>query len=255
MPQRCLLPQEGSRMSPPKICVLDIETAPIQGYTWGLWKQNIGLNQIIDPGRVLGLGWKWLGKPVEWASEFHDDDMVQKAWQVYDRADIVVHFNGTSFDLPWLRREFVARELPPPSPVLEIDLLRVARKQFKLPSYKLQFIAEHLGLGSKLSHEGFPLWIKCMAGDEKAWDRMRRYCMQDVRLTEKVYKRLLPWIDNHPHVGMMENATEVRTCRNCGSEKLQRRGEAYTKACAYPRFHCTACGAWSRGPRRLRSAA
>jgi hypothetical protein len=30
----------------PKIATLDIETCPLESYTWGLWKQNVGLNQI-----------------------------------------------------------------------------------------------------------------------------------------------------------------------------------------------------------------
>ena len=30
----------------PRILSIDIETSPIEGRVWGLWKQNLGLNQI-----------------------------------------------------------------------------------------------------------------------------------------------------------------------------------------------------------------
>ena len=32
----------------PKILILDIETAPLRAFVWKLWKQNIGINQIIS---------------------------------------------------------------------------------------------------------------------------------------------------------------------------------------------------------------
>jgi len=45
-----------------KILMLDIETTPMQVYTWGLWDQNIGINQIIKPTEMLCFGAKWQGK-------------------------------------------------------------------------------------------------------------------------------------------------------------------------------------------------
>jgi len=36
-----------------KILEIDIETAPSLVYTWGLFNQNIGVNQIVKPGYML----------------------------------------------------------------------------------------------------------------------------------------------------------------------------------------------------------
>ena len=82
---------------------------------------------------------------------------------------------------------------------------------------KLDYVAGALGLGHKRAHEGFTLWTSCIAGDEKAWDRMRRYNIQDVRLTEKLYDRILPWIPNHPHMGLYTDGGHC--CPTCGSRR------------------------------------
>jgi hypothetical protein len=46
----------------PRILFLDIETAPLQSYHWGLWDQNIGLEQIGTEWSILSFSAKWLGE-------------------------------------------------------------------------------------------------------------------------------------------------------------------------------------------------
>ena len=89
--------------------------------------------------------------------------------------------------------------LDPPSQFKQLDLLQTTRQQFRFPSNKLDYVSQQLGLGSKTKHMGMEMWRDCMDGCPKAWKIMKRYNMQDVRLTEKYYKRLLPWIKNHPN--------------------------------------------------------
>ncbi len=45
----------------PKILLLDIETAPHRVFAWGLWGQDIHLDQIEEPGYTLCWAAKWLG--------------------------------------------------------------------------------------------------------------------------------------------------------------------------------------------------
>ena len=47
----------------PKILLYDIETAPIQAYVWGLWDNNVALNQIETDWYILSWSAKWLGTP------------------------------------------------------------------------------------------------------------------------------------------------------------------------------------------------
>ena len=235
-----------------KILVLDIETRPNMAYVWGLWDQNVGLNQIIETGTVISFAAKWYGKKkVHFYSDYHDghETMVKAAWDMLNEADAVVHFNGKAFDIKHLNREFILAGLTPPSPHKDIDLLSVVKQRFKFASNKLQHVSSELGIGSKLQHDGFDLWLRCMADDDKAWNTMRRYNKQDVVLTEKVYERLRPWIKTHPNVAL--NTGRPDACPTCASEHLQARGTASTNIAIYQRWQCQSCGGWFRSSKRL----
>ena len=45
-----------------RIGLIDIETSPLEAYTWGLWDQNVGLNQIKTEWTILSYSFKWLGE-------------------------------------------------------------------------------------------------------------------------------------------------------------------------------------------------
>ncbi len=138
----------------------------------------------------------------------------------------------------------------PPVPYSQVDLLNVARQQFKFPSNKLDYVAQALGLGSKTSHTGFDLWVRCMAGEDKAWSLMRKYNKQDVVLTEKLYDKLLPWIKSHPSVPL-HDGNRNDACTNCGSEDLKRDGYAMTNVGKYQRYQCRDCGKYLRSGKRI----
>lgn len=236
----------------PKILTLDIETAPNLAYVWGMFKQNVGLSQLVETGEVISFAAKWHGKKkVLFYSVYHDgkEAMIQAAHDLISEADIVVHYNGKSFDMPWLNREFLLAGLEPPAPYRQVDLLLVVRKQFNFTSNKLDHVAQKLDLGAKTSHTGFQLWLDCMAGKASAWKLMKQYNKHDVALTEKLYDKLLPWINPHPNMGLYNG--EVHCCPKCGSKDLQKRGYAYTNASVFQRYACNGCGGWSRGSRRV----
>jgi hypothetical protein len=230
-----------------KLLTLDIETTPNLAYVWGIWDQNVGLNQLVDTTELLCFAAKWYGsKEVLY---FRGPDMIASAWELLNEADAVIHFNGKRFDIPHLNREFVAAGVRPPSPYRQIDLLTVVKKQFRLPSNKLQYVATWLGLAGKADTGGFELWKKCMAGDEAAWARMKKYNIQDVRLTEKVYDALLPWINGHPSRHLYED-TDAEKCPTCGSGHLRRNGYAYTQTSQFVRYWCQGCGKYFRATSR-----
>lgn len=245
-------PELAERLGDPKILTLDIETKPAEVYTYGLFNQNISITQIKDPGQTMSFAAKWYGKPkVEFWSDFHNghEGMVQRAWELLDEAEVLVTYNGDKFDLSHLNREFLLWHLGPPSPYRTVDLLKVMRKHFKWLSNKLDFVSQQLGIGAKVQHEGFPLWVACMEGDPKAWSRMKKYNIGDVRLTEDLLVAVRPWIKNHPHLGRLED-TEP-TCNKCGSTDLERHGDHPVGVLVYERFRCNNCGGWVRGNVRI----
>ena len=230
-----------------KILLLDIETSPNTAHVWGLWQQNVSINQLQESSYVMCWAAKWLGDKKVMFDSVHQSkpkDMLKGIHKLLEDADAVVHYNGTKFDIPTLNKEFLLHDLRPPSPYKQIDLLRSVRSNFRFPSNKLDYVAQRLGLGSKHQHEGHSLWVRCMAGESKAWKVMEAYNKQDVVLLENVYHKVLPWIKNHPNRNLFSG--EEHVCPNCGSHSIQRRGTARTISGTYQRYQCTSCGTWSR---------
>ena len=235
-----------------KILLLDIETSPNTAHVWGLYNQNVGLNQLMESSYVMCWAAKWLGeKEVHFSSmmETTHRKMIKKIYKLLDEADAVIHYNGTKFDIPTLNKEFLLLGLTPPSPYKEIDLLRTSRSKFKFPSNKLDYVAQALGLGEKVKHIGHELWIRCMNKDKQAWDMMKKYNIQDVVLLEKVYEKMLSWIRNHPNQNGYHSGV---VCPNCGGSNLIKRGLSCNTNTVYQRLRCKDCGKWSRSNKQMK---
>lgn len=235
------------RTSDIRVLHLDIETAPTLAYTWSLFPKYINIHDITEPGYTLCWAAKWEGEREIIFRKHTEKGFLTDIHALLDEADAVVHYNGTRFDIPTLNREFILQGMDPPSHYHQIDLLKTVRKQFRFQSNKLDFVAQQLGLGCKTQHKGMALWHGVMAGVEKDWRLMERYNRQDVALTQKLYKRLLPWIHNHPNVGMWVKDPTAPVCPTCGTQNMQRKGRQFnTKAASYTRYKCNKCGTPSR---------
>lgn len=236
-----------------KLLYLDIETRPILAYVWGIWQQNVGLNQIEEDWSILTWAAKWAGEDeyVYYGTakgRKNDKRALQELWSMLDEADVVVAHNGERFDVPKINARFLKYGMLPPSPYKQIDTLKVARRQFKLTSNRLDYIAKYLGFEGKMETGGMDLWIRCMKGDEDAWDTMLEYNIKDVDILEWVYTTLRPWIPNHPNPAIYDDSDngDATACPVCGGTHLHYRGFAYTPVGKYQRFVCTDCGKWGR---------
>lgn len=240
-----------------KILTLDIETSPNLAHVWQLWNiHNVGLNQLLESGEVLCFAAKWHGeKKVLFYSLYKDGKigMLKAAYDLISEADVIVHFNGRSFDMPWLFSEFVRQGWTAPAPYQEVDLKVVSSKTFRFPSNKLDYLAgELLGERKVRNADGHELWIACMNGDPKAWAQMEKYNRKDTVLTEKLFDRLRPWVRNLPNPALYDEADPVdQTCPQCGSCSLTKEGFAFTKVSKFQRYSCDDCGRWSRGKARV----
>jgi uncharacterized protein YprB with RNaseH-like and TPR domain len=180
-----------------KTLFLDIETTPLQVYTWGLFDQNISIDQIIKSTEMLCFGARWLGeKKVMFRSVHHDGKtaMLEDLHKLMDEADVLVGWNSAAFDHKHINREFLENGMTPPSTVKDLDLMTVTKANFLFPSNKLDYVAQKLEVGAKVKHSGFSLWLRCMDGDKKAWKEMKEYQIQDVNLLVDLYDILLPWL-------------------------------------------------------------
>lgn len=233
-----------------KILTLDIETAPSLAYVWSLWKETVPIDRVVASSEMLCWAAKWRGEKTMKFADRRDPEMVKQIYALVDEADAVVHYNGNSFDMPVLNKEFILADLPPPAPYKNIDLYRVVAKKFKFPSNKLAFVAPALGVGEKQKHAGFDTWIGCMNDDPKQWALMKKYNKQDVTVTEALLDKLWPWIDGMPNHQLYSDGA---FCPRCGQDyyALQRQGYAYTAAGKFQRYRCTVCNGWSRSSSRV----
>ena len=229
--------------SKPKILVLDIETKPAVAYVWRMFKENIPNDRLIEPDGILCVGCKWLGeKEVMLFSEWEHGQrgMLERTLELLNEANAIITYNGKKFDMQHLMAAFIVNQLPAPAPVTHIDLFQFVRNNTKFISKKLDYVAQRLGVGKKVKHDGFGLWVEVMAGSRNAQKKMEEYCKGDVVLTEKVYEKLKGYIPNHPSLGF----TNPEACPTCGSKHTQRRGFYFTRIYKWQRHQCTKCGSW-----------
>lgn len=236
---------EAGYSKKPKILMLDIETAPNLVTAWGLFNQNIAINQIIKPGYTMCWAAKWHGKDGVMFSSVMDGakKMVQRIHALMDEADVICHYNGNSFDVPTLHKEFLLHGLAPPAPSRHVDLLNTARRQFRLASNKLDFIAQQMGIGAKEEHKGRKLWLECMNKNKKAWATMESYNKNDVLLLEKLYDKLLPWIGDSLNLSAFGNTF---CCPRCGSTDYTQQQTVTLITGVYRRYECNSCKGWFR---------
>lgn len=248
----------------PKIGLIDIETAPIEGYVWGLFDQNVGLNQIKTEWTLLSFCFKPLygGKNTivykdnsKAANPRDDLQLLKDLWVILDTYDFLIAQNGKRFDMRKIRARMIMENFPVPSPCKVIDTMLMARQVAAFTSNKLEWLADKLSPEKKSRHKKFPgfeLWSECLKGNPAAWKEMRAYNIPDVTSMEHVYLRLRPWVEGHPNVAVYTDSTEL-ACNRCGSTDMVKRGYAYTQVGQYHRYRCGGCGGWSKSRYTLNS--
>lgn len=234
-------------MTKPKILLVDVETAPLLVHSWELWQPRLTHENIVRDTSLICVAAKWLGKRVYCLSvdpktPTDDRELCKSIYPVLQEADVLVGHNLERFDRRVLNARFLFHGMKPLPPVQVVDTLKIARKHFRLTSNRLDYLGRYLNVGRKLKTD-FGLWLKVLAGDSSALDRMKKYCSKDVDLLHDVYLKLRAFDERHPNVALMSGK---RCCPNCGGGSLESRGLRYAKSCAYRRLICRNCGAPSR---------
>lgn len=237
-----------------KILLFDIENSPIVGYTWQIWETNVV--EVKEEWYILCFAYKWLGEKetkVVALPDFrgynkdrkNDLKLVQKLWDLFEQAEVIIAHNGDGFDIKKANSRFLIHGLEPPSSYQTVDTLKLARRYFKFDSNKLDALGQYLKLGRKVKHIGFPMWLGCMEGDMKSWHQMCEYNKQDVILLEKIYRKLRAWDKNPPNMNVILGG--IYCCPTCGSDNVVKRGHRYTKSAIYQAYWCMNCGKHSQG--------
>lgn len=237
-----------------KILIFDIEISPIISYNWRLWQSDA--IDIVEDWQILCFAYKWYGEKKthvvgqddfkNWKPGKNDDkQVVKKLWELFNEADILVAHNGDAYDIKRAHARMMVHKLAPPSPSKSVDTLKVARKTAGFSSNKLSSLIEQLDLGRKTDAGGIEVLKGVLKGTKKDWNRLKKYCKNDVVILEALYKELLPWMGNHPSLAVIDDQPDI--CPRCGSKHLRKGGFYATKAGKYKRYQCLSCGGWTRG--------
>lgn len=233
----------------PRILFLDIETFPNIAYVWGKYQQNV--IRYVQQSCIATFSAKWKGEktilsrglddyPGYKPGSYDDSQLVKDLWNLFDEADVIVAHNGDDFDVKVCQGRFSFHKLRPPTPFKTVDTKKATKKVFRFNSNKMDDIGDLLDLGRKIKTD-FDLWEGCIRGNPKMWKKMKTYNDHDVVMLEKLYMRLLPWMDHHPNF-----TTGVVACPKCGSANVHYRGVQRASTRSYQRFQCQKCGGWGR---------
>lgn len=246
-------PKTGS-----KVLVFDIETAPIIAHVWGLWDNNVGLNQVQLDWHCLSWSAKWKGAPDNEvmymdqrnAKNIEDDTkLLEGIWELLDECDVVITQNGKSFDAPKLNARFIIKKIKdrhPPSSYKHEDTKCIASKHFRFTSNKLEYMTDKLCVKyKKLKHKKFPgheMWTECLKGNLEAWKEMEEYNKYDVLALEELYDILAPWQGVNGVNYNLYTDDEENVCK-CGSKHFIKNGFYYTNVGKFQKHKCKECGA------------
>lgn len=246
----------------PKVLLLDLETAPIIAHVWGLWENNVSLNQIVSDWHLLSWSAKWLNSPAEEvmymdqrnAPNMEDDERILRGlWRLLDEANIIITQNGRRFDQPKFNARFILMDIAPPSTFKHIDTAASAKRHFSFTSNKLEYLTDKLCVKyKKLKHKKFPgheMWTECLKRNLSAWREMEKYNKWDVLSLEELYLKLSPWMDDHPNFNLYTDEI-AHVCR-CGNKTFKRNGFHYSGVGKFQRHKCLKCGTETRDRKNL----
>lgn len=246
--------------SGPKVLCIDIETFPIIGYVWALFKQNIGLKQIARDWSIMSFSCEWLDNDANfYADNRYEDDvrddtrLAALLHTLLNSADVVLARNGKKFDLPKIKARLAILGFTPIKPLKVIDPMLLNRDEFGFTSHKLEYttgvLVPELRKSTHSAYPGFELWYACMMNDPLAWVECESYNRTDVVSMKAEYMKLRGWYRKHPNMAIYVNAEQGQhTCGTCGSGNVTLLSDpAFTEVGIYNMYHCGDCGKYQRG--------
>lgn len=243
----------------PKVLYFDLENSLMQAYTFNIWNTNIGGNRINKHSHLLSNSWAFDDEEVqgirltpEQVKNSDDLLVVVDMIKAIEQADILVSYNGISFDKRVLNTRALYHGLPPIRWGKHYDVMREIKKNFKFPSNSMDNVSKYLGIEGKNTSNHRMLWERCFEwwhhdSCEEALNQMLVYGKQDIVVLRNLHKRIMGWDKSGVNVGMItKDINGVNTkdnhellCSHCGSsdvDKLLSKG--YTTTTSYDIYRC-----------------
>lgn len=236
-----------------KLLLYDIETAPDIFWGWGTGKRVIGANQLIRPGKIICISYRFLDWPkhkvksLAWepkkkanrfSYQWSDEKMLREFYEIAQHADILVGHNGDQFDCKTVNLRLAYYNIGSLRHAISEDTLKQSRQAFRSPSYKLDFLCKYFNIPGKLSTPT-GLWEKVALEDcTESLKIMRKYCDNDVFILSEFFLRIYPYIN---HKLVIAPSTSALICPQCSSAKSINWGTRRIKTGLYQRLRCNNC--------------
>jgi DNA polymerase elongation subunit (family B) len=199
-------------LTPPKVLVYDIEISKALYRTYPSRRPKyLSWKELESEQYLLGFAGKFLFEkkiyscyvtPKE-ARERNGERVAKKLHDLVSKADVVVTYNGDSFDIRHMNTFWADHNLPPLHGIASVDLIKKVRQQFALPSYAMAYVAKRFKLSNQKGERNDTTLAEL--GDRRALKDDEKYCRQDVAVTEEMYMWARPWMKTHPNLaGMYE---------------------------------------------------
>lgn len=184
-----------------KVLVYDIETSRLSADLWWTGKQYVNYKQVTKDPKIISISWKWIGDDKvhsdTWDKNQCDKAMLEKFLQAYNNASFVIGQNNDMFDNKWIKTRAAKHRLMVNRFVKSLDIYKLAKSNFRLISYSMDYMAKFFGLTPKQSHEGIIMWEKVEKGTQKEQKeylkKMVEYNKGDIVTTEELYLTLRPY--------------------------------------------------------------
>jgi uncharacterized protein YprB with RNaseH-like and TPR domain len=230
-----------------RVLVYDIETSRVTAKLWSSGKQYVNHSSLKSETTIISIAWKWVGEDkvhhVVWDDNHCDKALLQKFLPEFNKAAIVVGQNSKSFDNKIVSVRAAKHRLFINNFVTNVDIYRLAKSSFRLPSYSMAYMAKYFGLTLKQSHEGIHMWDMIEEGtkaqQKEYLQKMVDYNKGDIVTTEELYMTLRPYFKHVTHLGVKDGLPKW-VCPNTGSHNVELYDTKFTAAGTVQRIlYCT----------------
>ena len=172
---------------PPRIVILDLETSSL----------------TADGGIIVGAGLMSEAGRGEYLEAKRTDQEKKILTGLLKRLgsyDLIVTWSGRGFDIPFLTTRLLKHGMDP-RPVIRmmhLDLNEVVKSRLRLTFTYLDHVCDFFQIKRDKGPMGLDvphLYVRALEGDGKALKSIRDHCMDDLRATREVFRKLRPLLE------------------------------------------------------------
>ena len=173
-----------SKRAKAKICLMDIESTSLDA----------------DTGTFIGGGLMELDGRFTWfysKTPRNEKEALSRFLKRLSTYNVVVTWNGRFFDVPFLTARALKHGIAVEflHKLTHVDLAEFIKTNLRLARSDLYHVAKFLNVKKDLSVEGFDvpaLYLRAMKGDRRAALRIKNHCKDDLEVTRRIFKKVLP---------------------------------------------------------------